>query len=102
MDSHDKAISLLELLRSQPLCTNPSYSNGDGLHEFATENAGVSHRVCFPDDLLSVTSIEDLAVVAARVFDLLHSAEESARVIIRAGIFRTMLTQASLPHALPR
>lgn len=96
MDTHDKAISLLELLRLQPVCTNPSYTSGDGLHEFATENAGVSHRVCFPDDLLSVTRLEDLAVVAAGVFDLLRSDVESARVIVRAGTFRTMLTQVSL------
>ncbi|MEX0958501.1 MAG: hypothetical protein WDZ63_04385 [Burkholderiales bacterium] len=96
MDSHDKAISLLELLRSQPLCTNPSYTNGGGLHEFATEHAGVKHRVCFPDDLVSVTRLEDLAVVAACVFDLLRSDEGPARVIVRDGMFKTMLTHVGM------
>jgi hypothetical protein len=97
MDSNDKAASVLELLQKKPACTNLSYRNSEGLHEFMAERAGVTHWVCYPDDVLNTSKLEELAAVAASVFDLLRAEDGPARVVIRSGIFRTMLTQAVSP-----
>jgi hypothetical protein len=102
METHQKAAQVLELLK-QPLAgMNLSHRADDGLNVFETERDGVKHRVCYPDELLTQRDPKDLALVVVAILALLRADPASARVIVRSGMFETMLrTATSYPHALP-
>lgn len=101
MEIKQKAARVLELLKLPLAGVNLNHCADGGLHVFEADRNGVKHRVCYPDDVLVQRDPKDLAVVAAAILTLLRSDPAPADVVVRSGMFETMLrTTSSYPNPL--
>ncbi len=101
MDATEKAARVLELLRQKLADASLGHSACGGMNVFESDRGDVKHRICYPDTVLAGREPEDLATVAAAIFTLLRCDPGPVRVVVRSGIFETMLReQSSNPQVL--
>jgi hypothetical protein len=100
METQQKSNQVLALLKETENGVTHSRRADDGLHAFTVDVAGLAHTVCYPDEVVASRPAKDLAVVAAAVLSLLRADPAPARVIVRAGMFETMLRTAG-PYSMP-
>jgi hypothetical protein len=95
MDMKHKAAQVFDLLRLPLADMDLRHRSGDGLNVYETDSGGIRHRICYPDEVLAQRDPKDLAMVAALIFTLLRSDPGPAQVVIRSGMFETMLRATS-------
>ncbi len=91
MDMQQKASEVLALIKQSAPDVTFSLRADKGLHEFEADRGTVTHRICYSDDVFTQRDAHELAMVAASLFSLLRSDPGPARVVVRAGMFDTML-----------
>ncbi|MGH8630556.1 MAG: hypothetical protein ACREU7_07305 [Burkholderiales bacterium] len=101
MEIKQKAARVLELLKLPLAGVNLRLCVDGGLHVFEADRNGVTHRVCYPDDVLAQRDPKELAMVAAAILTLLRSDPTPVDVVVRSGMFETMLrATSSYPNPL--
>ena len=95
MNTDYKAALVLGILSEYLIDATVDYQAGHGVHQFSAEFDKAKHKVDFPDDIMQGRNVEELAAVALDIFDRAHAGASSIRVLVRHGVFQTILNQAA-------